>query len=129
MLDAVSSTRSLALSPAVSRGNDSYSTNRPSASMVTVVRNRVRVPHLLAGATIRGRRLFCSKASDCAATIRGQCVFEEIRYFSDDKDWIYYLYEEYKHRYTLSIGSISNLYHVETVNYNSIQCKLFRYNM
>ena len=59
--------------------------------------------------------------------------------------WIYYLYEDYKHRYTYSarrftrgaaeckqssvytpsIGSISNLYHIETVNYNSILCKLF----
>ena len=27
--------------------------------------------------------------------------------------------------YTPSIGSISNLYHIETVNYNSVLCKLF----
>ena len=31
--------------------------------------------------------------------------------------------------YTLGIGSISNLKHIETVNYNSILCKLFWYNM
>ena len=36
--------------------------------------------------------------------------------------WIYHLY-------SASIGSISNLYHIETVNYNSILCKLFWYNM
>ena len=34
--------------------------------------------------------------------------------------WICYLYEEYKHRCTPRIGSISNLYHIETVNYNSL---------
>ena len=43
--------------------------------------------------------------------------------------WIYHPYEEIKHGYTPSIGSISNLYHIETVNYNSILCKLFWYNM
>ena len=55
------------LSPAVSRGNDSYNTNSPSASVVTVIKI-IRicgcVPRLLAAATIRGRRLFSPRASD-----------------------------------------------------------------
>ena len=42
----------------------------------------MRVPRLLAAATIRGRRLFRSRASDCAATIRGRRLFEEIWYKS-----------------------------------------------
>ena len=52
------------------------------------------------------------------------------------KYWIYHLYEKGKlscgvyRIYTPSRGSIiSNLYHIETVNYNSILCKLFWYNM
>ena len=36
----------------------------------------MRVPHLLAVATIRGRLLFRSRASDCMATIQGQLLFE-----------------------------------------------------
>ena len=36
----------------------------------------MRVPHLLAVATIRGRRLFHSRAWDCVATIRGWLLFE-----------------------------------------------------
>ena len=72
MLDTASSTRSLRVSPAVSRGNDSYNTNPPSASVATVIkiiRTRGHVPRLLAATTIRGRRLFRSRTSDCVATI------------------------------------------------------------
>ena len=32
-----------------------------TTSLVTVIRNCVRVPRILAAATIRGRRLFCSE--------------------------------------------------------------------
>ena len=45
-----------------------------------MIRPRVRVPNLLAVATIRGWRLLYSRASDCVATIRGQRLFEERRY-------------------------------------------------
>ena len=67
------------LSPAVSSGNDSYNTNSPRASVVThkkIFRTRGHVPRLLAAATIQGRRLFRSRASDCAANIRGRPLFE-----------------------------------------------------
>ena len=40
----------------------------------------MRVPNLLVVATIRGWRLFHSRASNCVATIRGQRLFEERRY-------------------------------------------------
>ena len=39
VLDTVSSTRSLSVLHAVSRGNNSYNTNSPSASVVTITRN------------------------------------------------------------------------------------------
>ena len=76
------------LSPAVCCRNDSYNTNSPSTSVVTTVRNASHVcacPIYLAMATIWGRRLFRSKASDCAArvaTIWGRCLFEEIQQFT-----------------------------------------------
>ena len=41
-----------------------------------IIRIRVRVPHLLAATTIRGRRLFRLRDSDCAATIRRRRLFE-----------------------------------------------------
>ena len=70
------------LSPAVSRGNDSYSKNRSSASVVTVIRNRLHtcvcVLRLLAAAIIRGQCLFHSRASDCRVTIPGQRLFKEV---------------------------------------------------
>ena len=68
------------LSPAVSRGNNSYNTNSLSASMATIIRNQshmLHVRHLLPMATIRGQRLFRSRASDSAATIRGWWLIGE----------------------------------------------------
>ena len=44
--------------------------------MMTVVRYHSHMPRLLAAATIRGRRLFRSRASDCAATNQGRPLFE-----------------------------------------------------
>ena len=58
------------LSPAVSRGNESYYTNSPSASLVTVVRKYSSCSYYLRAAFISLR------ASDCAATIQGQRLFE-----------------------------------------------------
>ena len=46
------------LSPAVSRGNDSYKTN---SCVVIIVRNHLHIPGLLAAGTIRGPCLFCSE--------------------------------------------------------------------
>ena len=82
LLDAVSSMRSLlVLLSAVG-------TTRTTPTVLAlawwplseIIRTHVHVPHLLSVATIRGRRLFCSRASYCAATIRGRCLFEEIQY-------------------------------------------------
>ena len=38
---------------------------------------------------------------------------------------MYYLYGNYKHRCIPSIGSTSNLHHIESANYKSILCQLF----
>ena len=55
-------------SPAVSHGNDSYNNNGLSAiawcqstQSSEIICTRVQMPRILAAATIRGRRLFCSE--------------------------------------------------------------------
>ena len=68
---------------AISRGNDSYNTNSPSTSTVTVIRKYT--PCILAAATIRGWRLFVQSFGLCgyylrAVTIRGWHLFEEVQY-------------------------------------------------
>ena len=55
LLDAVSS---MPLSPAVSRGNDSYNTNTRSASVLTVVRDH---SHMCVCATFTSCRGYCSR--------------------------------------------------------------------
>ena len=45
---------------------DTLATPLPSSE---IIRTRVRVPRLLAATTIRGRRLFRSRVSDCAAIL------------------------------------------------------------
>ena len=78
LLDAVSSTCSLSLLLSA------VGTTRTTQTVLAlawwpsseIIRTRVRMPHLLAAATIRGWRLFRSRASDCAATIWGQWLFE-----------------------------------------------------
>ena len=78
LLDAVRSTRSLSVLLSA------VGTTRTAQTVLAlvwwpsseIIRTRVRVPRLLAEATIRGRRLFRSRASDCAATIRGRLLFE-----------------------------------------------------
>ena len=61
-----------------------------------IIHTRVHVPRLLAMATIWERRLFCSRASDCVATIRGWRLFEEIQqlhcHYSLNMMSIIYLY-------------------------------------
>ena len=54
------------------------------------------VPRLLAAATIRGRSLSRSRASDCAATIGGGRLFKEIRY-AEMHLMHFYLEEEVGH--------------------------------
>ena len=48
-------------SPALSHGNESYNTNTPSATSLTIICIRVHVLCILAMATTWGWRLFCSE--------------------------------------------------------------------
>ena len=56
----------------------------PSSEIILI---RVWVPCLQAVATIWGWCLFCSRASDCAATIRGWGLFEGGDYLSAASIW------------------------------------------
>ena len=78
------------LSPAVSCGNDSYNTNSPSASVVTIVRNLsymyTCVCAMFSSRGYYSRAAFTAFRSSglCSyylrvATIRGWCLFEEMR--------------------------------------------------
>ena len=82
LLDAVSSTRSLSvLLLAVAMTRTTQTVLALAWWLLSeIICICVCVPCLLATATIRGQRLFCSRASGCAATIRGRCLFKEIRY-------------------------------------------------
>ena len=68
------------LSPAVSRKNESYNMNSPSASMVTHQKlfSHVRVLHILSSGYYLRAVFILFRASDCAATISGRHLFEEI---------------------------------------------------
>ena len=78
LLDAVSSTRSLSILLLAA------GTTRTTWTVLAlvwwllseIIRTCVRVPCLLAAATIWGQCLFRSRASDCAATIQGRPLFE-----------------------------------------------------
>ena len=78
LLDNVSSTRSLSVLLSALRTTRTTQTVLALAWWPSseIIRTRVRVPCLLAAATIQGRCL--SRASDCVATIQGQRLFEEI---------------------------------------------------
>ena len=78
LLDTVSSMRSLSV--LLSAVGTTHTTQTVLALAWWLssesIRTRVHVPRLLAAATIRGQRLFHSRASDCAATIWGRRLFE-----------------------------------------------------
>ena len=79
------------LSPAVSRGNESYYTNSPSASLVTVVRKYSQASACAAYSSCSYylRAAFISlRASDCAATIQGQRLFEAGVYSKQYSIWL-----------------------------------------
>ena len=81
LLDAVSSVRSLSVLLSAMGMTCTIQTVlalawRPSSE---IIHTHVHVLRLLVAATIWGQRLFRSRASDCAATIRGQQLLEEIR--------------------------------------------------
>ena len=79
LLDAVSSTRSLSVLLSAVRMTHTTRTVLaivwwPSSEIICTC---VRVPCLLATATIRGRHLFRPRASDCAATIQERSLLED----------------------------------------------------
>ena len=72
------------LSPAVSRGNELYNVNSSSASPMTIVRNHshtcvCRNSTCSSGYYLR-TAFILFRVSDCAATIWGRHLFEQIRY-------------------------------------------------
>ena len=82
LLDTVSSARSLSVLLSAMGTTRTPQTILALAwwLLLEIIPTCVHVPCLLVAATIRGWRLFCSRASDCAATIWGRHLFEEIRY-------------------------------------------------
>ena len=75
------------LTPTVNRGNDSYNTNGPSISMVTVIRNHLHtcalphpLPRLLFESGVYFKSFGLCGYYSRAATIREQRLFEEIWY-------------------------------------------------
>ena len=80
LLDAVSSMRSLSvLLSAVERTRTTQTVLVLAWwPLSAIIHTRVHVQRLLVTGTIRGRRLFRSRGSDCAATIRRWLLFKEI---------------------------------------------------
>ena len=77
LLDVLSSMRSLSvLLSAVGTTCTTQTVLVLAWSPSEIIRTRVRMPRMPATATIRGRRLFHSRALDCVATIRGRRLFE-----------------------------------------------------
>ena len=73
------------LSSAVSCGNESYYTNSPTTSLVTVVRNHSQscLCATYTSHSYYSRAAFISlRASSCVVTIQWQCLFKEIQYLS-----------------------------------------------